>query len=229
MDERPEQMQKRFLELAERAYQNCTYTFTPFLGVQEQSVFHGMERMLSHVPWEAFGGVEGCERKMVRFGSEELCGYEQPFPIACVAVRPCSAKFAGVLSLSRLTPTAPSSEEAKIGYINFCAVQDARFKGRHRGRPLRWLFGCVLSLALCSCHNSGDPFPQCAYWGLPLKGAELRGEGSTLGAPAPPHRLMRPMTTGWAAPVAEGALLQWANTASFERMAKATASLALLS
>ena len=74
MDERPEQMQKRFLELAERAYQNCTYTFTPFLGLQEQSVFHGMERMLSHVPWEVFGGVEGCERKMVRFGSEEFCG-----------------------------------------------------------------------------------------------------------------------------------------------------------
>lgn len=98
MEERPEQMQKRFLELAERAYQNCTYTFTPFLGLQEQSVFHGMERMLSHVPWEAFGGVEGCERKMVRFGSEELCGYEQPFPIACVAVRPCSAKFAEPLS-----------------------------------------------------------------------------------------------------------------------------------
>ena len=98
MEERPEQLQKRFLELAERAYQNGTYVFTPFLGIQEQSVFYKMEKMLPPVPWEAFGGMNGCERRMVRFGSAELCGYEQPFPIVCVAVRPCSAKFAEPLS-----------------------------------------------------------------------------------------------------------------------------------
>lgn len=98
MDEKPEQVQKRFLELAERAYQNGTYTFTPFLGLQEQSVFHGMARALAHVPWEASGGMEGCERKLVRFGSEALCGYVQPFPIACVAIRPGNAKFAEQLT-----------------------------------------------------------------------------------------------------------------------------------
>lgn len=93
-----EQMQKRFLELGERAYQNGMYTFTPFLGLQEQSAFYSMERKLSHIPWIAFGGMEGCERKMVRFGSEELCGYFQPFPIACIAVRPVCAKFSEALS-----------------------------------------------------------------------------------------------------------------------------------
>ena len=98
MEERPEQLQKRFLELAERAYQNGTYVFTPFLGIQEQSVFYNMEKMLPPVPWEASGGMNGCERRMVRFGSEGLCGYEQPFPIACIAVRPRSAKFAEPLT-----------------------------------------------------------------------------------------------------------------------------------
>ena len=98
MEERPEQLQKRFLELAERAYQNGTYVFTPFLGIQEQSVFYKMEKMLPPVPWEAFGGMKGCERRMVRFGSEGLCGYEQPFPIACIAVRPRSAQFAEPLT-----------------------------------------------------------------------------------------------------------------------------------
>ena len=98
MEERPEQLQKRFLELAERAYQNGTYVFTPFLGIQEQSVFYKMEKMLPPVPWEASGGMNGCERRMVRFGSEGLCGYEQPFPIACIAVRPRSAKFAEPLT-----------------------------------------------------------------------------------------------------------------------------------
>lgn len=98
MEERPEQLQKRFLELAERAYQNGTYVFTPFLGIQEQSVFYKMEKMLPPVPWEASGGMNGCERRMVRFGSEGLCGYEQPFPIARIAVRPRSAKFAEPLT-----------------------------------------------------------------------------------------------------------------------------------
>ena len=98
MDEKLEGMQKRFLELGERACRSGVYTFTPFLGLQEQNIFYGLARQLSHVPWEAFGGAEGCERKVVRFGSEEMCGFEQPFPIACVAVRPRSAKFAETLT-----------------------------------------------------------------------------------------------------------------------------------
>ena len=37
--------------------------------------------------------------------------------------------------------------------------------------------GWVLSFPLCSVSESGDPFPQCAHWGLPLKGAALCGAG----------------------------------------------------
>ena len=33
------------------------------------------------------------------------------------------------------------------------------------------LSGCVLSFPFCSVSESGDPFPQCAHWGLPLRGA----------------------------------------------------------
>ena len=33
----------------------------------------------------------------------------------------------------------------------------------------------VLSFPVCSVFESGDPFPQCAHWGLPLRGAALRG------------------------------------------------------
>ena len=43
------------------------------------------------------------------------------------------------------------------------------------------------------------------------------------------HRLIRPMTTPWRAPVAAGALLQMPKSASFASRAKATASLASLS
>ena len=89
-----EQIKKRFSELAERAYGSNMFTFTPFLGLQEQSVFHGMLRSLQPVGVTLFGGVEGCERKMVRFGDAEALGYEEPFPILAVRIAPRSAKFA---------------------------------------------------------------------------------------------------------------------------------------
>ena len=46
---------------------------------------------------------------------------------------------------------------------------------------------CVLSFPVCTVSYPGDPFPQCAHWGLPLRGGSaLRGEGIlvyALGAP----------------------------------------------
>ena len=38
-------------------------------------------------------------------------------------------------------------------------------------------FYVALSFAVCSRLNSGDPFPQCARWGLPLEWAALRDKG----------------------------------------------------
>ena len=89
---------KRFLELARKSYNSGIYTFTDFLGLGEQSAFHEIERELSGIPYTAFGGTTGCERVMIRFGSEELCGYEMPFPISIVLCQPLSDKFAEKLS-----------------------------------------------------------------------------------------------------------------------------------
>ena len=89
---------KRFLELARKSYNSGIYTFTDFLGLGEQSAFHEVERELSGIPYTAFGGTNGCERVMIRFGSEELCGYEIPFPISIVLCQPLSDKFAEKLS-----------------------------------------------------------------------------------------------------------------------------------
>lgn len=91
-------LKKRFTELAEKAYSRGTYTFTAFLGLAEQDVFSRVERDFAHVPHARFGGAEGCERVMVRFGDEELCGYDQPFPILCVKAEPLSHKFADKLT-----------------------------------------------------------------------------------------------------------------------------------
>ncbi|MCH5278869.1 MAG: hypothetical protein J1E60_03675 [Christensenellaceae bacterium] len=96
MDE--ELLKKRILELAEKAYHTGQYCFTSFLGLAEQDVLHRAEKAISYVPHSLYGGADGCERVMVRFGSESLCGYDMPFPISCVKAEPLSQKFADRLS-----------------------------------------------------------------------------------------------------------------------------------
>ena len=87
-------MKKRFKELADKSWQNNVYLFTGFLGLSELSCFYEMERELSFVPAQVFGGYEGAERVMVRFGSAEDFGYEEEFPIVCLRISPLMQKFA---------------------------------------------------------------------------------------------------------------------------------------
>lgn len=93
-----QQLKKRFLELAEKAYIQNVYCFTGFLSMAELSVFYKAQAEFSHVPYTVFGGNRGCERQMVRFGSEEMMGYEEAFPIVCLYAEPVSAKFADALT-----------------------------------------------------------------------------------------------------------------------------------
>ena len=86
---------KRFTELANRSYNSGIYTFTDFLGLAEQDVFRKMESKLPpRVGVTLFGGAEGAERVMVRFGNAEELGYELPFPIVPLLIRPKAVKFA---------------------------------------------------------------------------------------------------------------------------------------
>lgn len=89
---------KRLEELATKSYTNSQYLFTGFLSLAELNCYYQMERELSYVPVTAFGGTADCERVMLRFGGEELCGYEEPFPIACIEISPLIEKFAEELS-----------------------------------------------------------------------------------------------------------------------------------
>jgi len=91
-------LQKRLIELAEKAYGQGSYTFTNFLGLAEQDVLSRTERDIRHVPKTLFGGAEGCQRVMVRFGDEDLCGYDQPFPIVCLCAAPTAPKYADKLT-----------------------------------------------------------------------------------------------------------------------------------
>ena len=91
-------LKKRLTELAEKAYGQGTYTFSNFLGLAEQDVLSRIERDIRHVPKSLYGGAEGCQRVMVRFGDEDLCGYDLPFPIVCLKAAPTAPKYADKLT-----------------------------------------------------------------------------------------------------------------------------------
>ena len=91
-------LKKRLTELAEKSYSQGTYTFSNFLGLAEQDVLSRIERDIRHVPKALYGGAEGCQRVMVRFGDEDLCGYDLPFPIVCLKAAPTAPKYADKLT-----------------------------------------------------------------------------------------------------------------------------------
>ena len=92
------QIKNRFLELANRSYEQSAYTFTGFLGLTEQSIFWEMEREVAFVGYTLEGGNECCDRKLIRFGNPEELGYEEDFPIVCIKITPIIKKFSDEFS-----------------------------------------------------------------------------------------------------------------------------------
>lgn len=93
-----ELLKKRLAELANRAYERNVYTFSGFLSAGEMTSFYEIEREISHVDYEISGGVEQAERVMIKFGSEEMFGYSEDFPIVCLIVKPLIEKFSDTLT-----------------------------------------------------------------------------------------------------------------------------------
>lgn len=89
---------KRVAEWAEKSWNQGVYCFSHFLSLAERSDFLSMVPSLPPAPWRLFGGAEGCERQMLRFGSEDTCGYDQPFPIQTLKISPVSPKYAEALT-----------------------------------------------------------------------------------------------------------------------------------
>ena len=86
-------LQKRFADLARRSYTQNMYTFTDFLSLPELDLFYQNEPQLKFAGVTVFGGSEGCDRKIIRFGSPDELGYEEPFPIVCITIEPLIEKF----------------------------------------------------------------------------------------------------------------------------------------
>ena len=97
MDDK-ELLSKRFTEQARKSEAGAYYIFTDFLGLSEQAVLSSLLKTIPKSLYEAFGGAEGAERVMVRFGREDEIGYSEPFPIVLIKIEPRSQKFADKLS-----------------------------------------------------------------------------------------------------------------------------------
>ena len=98
MSDERELLKKRFLELGKKSYNAGIFTFTSFLGLLEQSLLGEIKGELRGIEYTAFGGADGAERVVVRFGSTEEIGYEVPFPISILKAEPKSPKFADKLT-----------------------------------------------------------------------------------------------------------------------------------
>ena len=98
MNREEEYLQKRIIDLANQSDRNGHYTFTGFLSQGEQDLFYRTLPELAGISYTLFGGMEGCERQMIRFGDSGQLGYEETFPIVCMGIAPKMQKFADTLS-----------------------------------------------------------------------------------------------------------------------------------
>ncbi|MCM1175088.1 MAG: YlmH/Sll1252 family protein [Blautia sp.] len=91
-------LKNRLKELADKSCNRGIYTYTPFLSLSQQQVFHELKKELSYAGYGAEGGAPACERKMIRFGSPEALGYDEEYPIAAIEMRPVMPRFADTLT-----------------------------------------------------------------------------------------------------------------------------------
>lgn len=140
-DKEIQQLKNRFRDLADRSFSQGIYTFTGFLGLGEQDLFHQIEKELGYAGFTLSGGCEDADRRMVRFGEQERLGYEMPFPIVCIHIEPLLAKFADDLS-----------HRDFLGALMNLGIDRSTIGDIKVGEKEAYLF-CVDSIAAFVCQN----------------------------------------------------------------------------
>lgn len=104
MTREDELFQKRLLDLADAAWKRNSITFSDFLNLNEQSIYHDTQSKLSFIESRMFGGYECAERQMIAFIPDALlfCNDSETadslFPIRCLKIRPQNPRFAETLT-----------------------------------------------------------------------------------------------------------------------------------
>lgn len=87
-------VRRKLLDMANKAYNHNIYTYTGFLSLSELSIYNSMKKDLSFIHSDCFGGNQGCERKIICFGSAAELGYECCYPITMLSIEPLIEKYA---------------------------------------------------------------------------------------------------------------------------------------
>lgn len=97
MTKEEQQLEKRLLELGRTAYQRGITTFSDFLNLNELHIFQGVQRELSYLQTESYGGYELAERQIAVFRPEAPLFYAD-YPVSCLKITPLQARFAEELT-----------------------------------------------------------------------------------------------------------------------------------
>lgn len=87
---------KRLIDLSNQASLKDIVTFSDFLNLNEQNIYHSSQS-LYYTETKAFGGYENAERQMIAFIPDALC-YEWEYPISVIRISPLYPKYAEKLS-----------------------------------------------------------------------------------------------------------------------------------
>ena len=87
---------KRLIDLSKQADFKGIVTFSDFLNLNEQNIYHTTKNSL-YTKAELFGGYDGAERQMIAFIPDALY-YEFEYPIRCIHIVPKYPKFAEKLT-----------------------------------------------------------------------------------------------------------------------------------
>lgn len=123
MTKEEEVLKRHLLDLADMAWQRNIITFSDFLNLNEQNIYHNTRKEFCFVQSKTFGGYESAERQMVAFIPDALsytaenavsewtddtagegaytCGSlpgNYNFPLRCLKICPLNIKFSEELS-----------------------------------------------------------------------------------------------------------------------------------
>ena len=96
MNKEEELLVKRIQDLAKIADLKCMTTFSDFLNLNEQNIFHSLQKEL-YTTAKLSGGYEQAERQMVAFHPDALA-FTWEYPIDCLRIEPKALKFSEELS-----------------------------------------------------------------------------------------------------------------------------------
>lgn len=82
----------RLEDLARQSREQWIYTYTDFLTDAQRDLL--LRHRAPVGEYTLFGGAQEAQRVMARFGNPQDLGYDEPFPIVCLACCPLQEKFA---------------------------------------------------------------------------------------------------------------------------------------